>query len=112
MSETRRPEDLMRWSLRLYCGHVVERTAHLRYIDVERAFRMNSKCTECGLDPATIVDARAMGLLAEPQRPVRRTPARSSPPPTKAALEKRVADLEAELAALKQAGTEKDGKET
>lgn len=101
----------MRWSLRLYCGHVVERTAHLSYTDAERAFTMNSRCPECGLDPATIVDARAMGLLAEPQR-VRRTTARSSPRTTKAALEKRVADLEAELAALKQAGTEEDGRET
>lgn len=48
--------QLMRWQLRLFCGHVVERTAHREHTTVARAFT-SSRCPECGLDPATIVAA-------------------------------------------------------
>ncbi|QWF21772.1 hypothetical protein KM427_23070 [Nocardioides sp. LMS-CY] len=102
MSENRPPEDLMRWRLRLFCGHVVERTAHRSYTDAGRAFTMSTNCPECGLDPATIIDAQAVGLLAEPHKAPHQPPPRSTSRPTRAALEKRVADLEAELAALKR----------
>lgn len=60
---------LMRWRLRLFCGHVVERTAHREYTTVERAFTVSPRCPECGLDPASIVAARPLGLVSEPPPP-------------------------------------------
>lgn len=56
---------LMKWSVRLFCGHVVERTAHRDHKTVQRAFTL-SRCPECGLDPATIIAARPLGLISEP----------------------------------------------
>lgn len=56
---------LMRWRLRLFCGHVVERTADRDHTTVERAFTL-LRCVECGLDPASIVAARPLGLVSEP----------------------------------------------
>lgn len=68
---------------------------------------MGIKCLECALDPAAIVDAQALGLLAEEQRPTRRASAQHpSTPPRKVALEKRVAGLQAEVSALKRAHPE------
>lgn len=60
------PAQLMRWRLRLFCGHVVERTAHYTHKTLHNAFTGSAACTECGLDPATIVDGEAIGLVAEP----------------------------------------------
>ncbi|WP_346007521.1 hypothetical protein [Janibacter terrae] len=57
------PEQLMRWRLRLYCGHVVERTAHYMHKTIHNAFTGSTSCSECGLDPATVVDGEAVGLL-------------------------------------------------
>jgi hypothetical protein len=96
-----RPEDLVRWSLRLFCGHTVEQTAHRSYTEASRAFSASlTKCSECGLDPAVVVDARAIGLVKEPTTP--HVP--STPPaarPTRAALEQRIRELEAELDAFR-----------
>jgi hypothetical protein len=52
--------DLTSWRLRLYCGHVVERPAHRTSLTVHAAFMGETKCPTCGLDPATIVAARAL----------------------------------------------------
>jgi hypothetical protein len=93
------PHLLMRWRLRLYCGHTVEKQAHYSHRTVHSAFTGLLACTDCGLDPATVVDARAIGLAGEP--PTHSAPA---PPPQsrpKAALEARVRELEAELNALR-----------
>lgn len=57
--------QLMRWQLRLFCGHVIERTAHREHTTVARAF-ISSPCPECGRDPATIVAARPVGMVGEP----------------------------------------------
>lgn len=57
--------QLMRWQLRLFCGHVIERSAHREHTTVGRAFTL-SACPECGLDPATIVAARPVGPVSEP----------------------------------------------
>ena len=54
--------DLMRWRLRLYCAHVVERTSDASHMTVHAAFT-HSACETCGLSPATIVAARPVGLL-------------------------------------------------
>lgn len=100
------PHDLMRWRLRLYCGHVVEGTAHRTHLTIHAAFTGSTRCTECGLDPATIVDGEAIGLGEEPPRPKRETapstPATRSGRPTKAELESRVRELEAEVRRLRE----------
>lgn len=90
--------ELMVWRLRLYCGHTVERRAHRSHKTVHAAFTGSTKCSECGCDPAVVIDARAIGLAAPssynpPAPPVRK--------PTRAALERRVEELEAEIARLK-----------
>jgi len=56
--------QLMRWRLRLFCGHVVERHAHVESKTVHAAFMGGFACPECGLDPATIVAALALGTVA------------------------------------------------
>lgn len=62
------PSELMRWRLRLYCGHVVERTAHRTRQTVHAAFTGSLRCPTCGLDPATIIAAAPLGLLSESAR--------------------------------------------
>lgn len=55
--------QLMTWRLRLYCDHVVKRVAHNTPRSVRGAYTGALFCAECGLDPATIVDAEAIDLL-------------------------------------------------
>jgi len=63
---------LMRWRLRLICGHVIERTAHAEYKTAERAFGTSLHgCPECGQDPVVIVAARPLGLKGNPPKPPR-----------------------------------------
>jgi hypothetical protein len=67
LDQPRTPDhDLMRWQVRLFCGHVVERTAHKNHKTVRSAFTIGAACPECGLDPASIIAARPLGLEAEP----------------------------------------------
>ncbi|WP_207568358.1 hypothetical protein, partial [Mycobacteroides abscessus] len=64
------PTEMMNWRLRLYCGHTVECSRHYSHKTVHSAFTGSVKCTECGRDPATIIDARAVGLVAQPPEPL------------------------------------------
>src|SRR5699024_11018712 len=99
------PHQLMLWRLRLYSGHVVERTAHYTHKTVQAAFTASRACPECGLEPATVVNGEPIGLQEEPPRPQRATtPAKTtrSGKPTKAELEARVRELEAEAQRLKK----------
>jgi hypothetical protein len=89
--------ELMVWRLRLYCGHTVERTAHRSHLTVHAAFGGSVRCTECGCDPATVIDARAIGLVAAPTHP---EPAPAVRKPTRAELERRIEELEVEVARL------------
>lgn len=66
LSRPARPEELMQWRLRLFCGHVVLRTAHHTHTTVHGAFMGGVRCPECGLDPATIIAAEAIGRIAGP----------------------------------------------
>jgi hypothetical protein len=91
------PHELMVWRLRLYCGHTVERSAHRSHLNVHTAFTGSARCTECGCDPATVIDARAIGLAAAPTHP---EPVPAVRKPTRAALERRIEELEAEVARL------------
>jgi hypothetical protein len=100
------PHDRMRWRLRLYCGHVIEKTAHHTHKTLHAAFTGSTSCTECGLDPAVVIDGEAIGLLAE--RPGATKAAAPAPQstrsgkPTKAALGARVRELEEELERLRK----------
>ena len=99
----RRPtpdHELVVWQLRLYCGHTVERRAHASHKTAHAAFTGSTSCTECGCNPATIIDARALGRAAPPPGIEIRPPATAVHKPTRTALEKRIAELEAELAQL------------
>jgi len=93
------PHQLMRWRLRLYCGHVAESAAHYTHKTLHGAFIGTIACPECGLDPATIVDGVAIGLAGEPPTPV--APIAPAKPP-RAALEARVRELEAEVDRLRR----------
>jgi hypothetical protein len=94
------PHELMVWRLRLYCGHTIERSAHRSHTTVQSAFGGSVKCTECGCEAATLIDARAIGQAAEPPHP-ELAPAVRKPP--RAALERRIKQLEAEIARLEAA---------
>lgn len=98
------PHELMKWRLRLYCSHVVERTAHYTHKSIHAAFTGGLSCPECGLDPAVIVDGEAIGLLEHPARAQAPESLTGEPTrahkPTKAELEARVRELEAEVARL------------
>lgn len=86
--------QLVRWRLRLYCGHVVERTAHAENRTVHAAFMGSVECPECGLDPSTIVAAKPVGRAAEP-------PASPRPPDRRAGLERKLARAQAEVERLR-----------
>ena len=89
--------ELVRWRLRLYCGHAVERTSHMEHRTVHAAFLGGLACPECGLDPATIVAARALGRAAPPPR----APARAAwSRDRRAAIESKLARARAEVKRL------------
>lgn len=98
----RTPDHLiMRWRVRLYCGHITETTRHAENAQPTLHGSSKMRCPECGQDPSAIVAFEPIGLVAEPSSP----PTPSSPPPsrkpTRAELERRVAALEAENARLR-----------
>ncbi|GAA0358184.1 hypothetical protein GCM10010151_54840 [Actinoallomurus spadix] len=103
----KQPHELMRWRLRLYCGHVVEKRSHYTHKTLHSAFTGSTSCPECGLDPATIVDGEAIGLVEEPPGVAKRVPAESphrpagTRKPTRAELEAKVRELEAEIERLR-----------
>jgi hypothetical protein len=91
------PWQLMRWRLRLFCGHLVECTAHYTHKTVHAAFSALRGCPQCGRDPIVIVAAEPLGLAGQP--PGRRMRSQKERP-TRAQLERRVAELEVELSRL------------
>ncbi|MFJ8933563.1 hypothetical protein ACIRLA_44075 [Streptomyces sp. NPDC102364] len=87
--------EIMRWRVRLYCGHIIETQAHCSYADPISAGAYTKPCPECGEERSTVVAYEPIGLLAGPPEP---EPARPLPPkrPTRAELERRVEALEKE----------------
>ncbi|WP_338836206.1 hypothetical protein [Gordonia polyisoprenivorans] len=104
----KQPRELMRWRLRLYCGHVVVSTAHCSHTTLRTAFTSSTSCPECGLDPALIVDGEAIGSPVELSAPADDAPTPSkitqARKPSRAQLEARVLELEAEVARLRGRG--------
>jgi hypothetical protein len=92
--------ELMCWKLRLYCGHLIEQAAHYTHMTVHSAFTGSARCPECGLDPATIVAAEAVGLVCVPQQPP--TARKRAIRPTREDLKRKVRALEAEVARLRR----------
>lgn len=96
----------VRWRLRLYCGHVVERSAPVAVKVWSQAFTSPLACAECGLDPATVVAAEAVAVEPTPgtgrARAVGRgrSSAAGRSKPSRAALEAEVSALRARVAEL------------
>lgn len=88
--------QLMRWRVRLYCGHIAETRRHCTIDDPTLHGSSSMRCPECRKDPSSIVAYEPIGFAD--QRPV---PSAAPPRPTRAQLERRVRDLEAELATLR-----------
>ncbi|WP_411144916.1 hypothetical protein [Streptomyces sp. x-80] len=88
--------EIMRWRIRLYCGHIVEKQAHYTYADPVSAGVGSERCDECKGKQSTIVAFEPIGLRAEP--PKLTVPMPPPPPkkPTRAELERRVKALEEE----------------
>lgn len=85
------PHTLMRWRLRLFCGHVIEQTIHMSQ------YRPGSdrECPKCGLNPAAIIGARPLGLAGERPVPKAMTAAQRT------RAERRLQKLDAEAARLR-----------
>ncbi len=90
--------DLMRWQVRLYCGHITETIRHRENAEPTMHGSCSERCPACGLNPAFIVAYEPIGLKADvaPPTPM---PAPRAARPSRKQLEARIAELEAELAA-------------
>jgi hypothetical protein len=89
--------ELMRWRVRLYCGHIVETRRHYTFAKPTEAGSSSMRCPDCDRGPASIVAFEPVGLV-EPQN----VPAAAAPQarrPSRVELERRIRDLEAQLAA-------------
>ncbi|WP_331768129.1 hypothetical protein [Embleya sp. NBC_00896] len=88
--------EIMRWRVRLYCGHITETRRHREGKSPTLHGPSWEKCPVCGQDPSAIVAFQPIAPAAEP--PTVTSPVPPPPPrrPTRAALEHRLAELEAE----------------
>jgi hypothetical protein len=88
--------EIMRWRVRLYCGHIIEAEAHYTYTDPISAGSYGRRCSECGEDRQTIVAFEPIGLRCEPPEATEPPPPPPPKKPTRADLERRVKTLEKE----------------
>ncbi|MFD8512246.1 hypothetical protein ACFV27_14275 [Streptomyces antimycoticus] len=86
--------EIMRWRVRLYCGHIVETRRHRENGKPTLHGSSSMQCPECGKDPSVIVAFEPIGLAGDPLAPP--TPVTSLRPKrlTRAELERRVAALQ------------------
>jgi hypothetical protein len=90
--------ELMRWRVRLYCGHIVETRRHHTIDEPTRHGSSSMRCPQCGIDPARIVAYEPLGLVASPpwvtapQRPIQ---------PNRRSIEKRLSKIETEAKELR-----------
>ncbi len=100
LRELLRPQadyEVMRWRVRLYCGHAVETSRHRENDKPTNHGSVSMCCPHCGMDPAAIVAYEPIGLRGEPPQPI--TQAKQ---PSKAILQRRLKKLEAEADELRQ----------
>lgn len=89
--------EIMRWRVRLYCGHIMEIEAHYTYADPLSAGSYGRRCSEREGDRQATVAFEPIGLRGAPPKATGSLP--SPPPakkPTRADLEQRVKSLEKE----------------
>lgn len=89
--------ELMRWRLRLYCGHIIEATAH----HTSQQPGGPRSCPECGLEPASVVAFESIGLVAEPPGPEQPSPPPTPRSPRRSAEQRRIIELEEEVTRLR-----------
>ncbi|MFG2213064.1 hypothetical protein [Streptomyces sp. NPDC048638] len=100
--------EIMRWRVRLYCGHIVETRRHRENSNPTLHGSSSMRCPECGKEPSAIVAFEPLGLAGESPGASKVVPA---PPPkrlTRAQLERRVAALEKENQRLRDVGAQGD----
>ncbi len=88
--------EIMRWRVRLYCGHIIETEAHYTYTDPLSSGPYGRRCSGCGEDGQTIVAFEPIGLRGEPPESTEPLPPPPKKKPTRAELERRVKTLEEE----------------
>lgn len=100
MQKFKTPEhEIMRWRVRLYCGHITETRRHCEVATPTTHSPYSMRCPECEKDPSMIVAYEPIGLAAEPPpSPLKAAPLPPPPArkPTRAQLERRIAALEEE----------------
>ncbi|MEU9111189.1 hypothetical protein AB0D04_05135 [Streptomyces sp. NPDC048483] len=107
MQSFKKPDhEIMRWRVRLYCGHIAETRRHREVTTLTGHSPTSMTCPECGKDPSKIVAFEPIGLAGEPPPPPEPVAAPVPPPkkPTRAQLERRVAALEKENQRLRALG--------
>jgi hypothetical protein len=98
--------DIMRWRVRLYCGHIVETRRHRENGKPTLHGSSSEQCPECGKDPSGIVAFEPIGLAGKPPSPPKPAASPLAKRPTRAELEQRVAALERENERLRSQGSE------
>lgn len=96
--------ELMRWRLRLCCGHIVEITQHQDHQQPSGS----RICPECGLAPAAVVAYEPLGRVAEPPNQQQLDAPPRSRSARRAADQKRTAELEQEVRPLRAGGVTDD----
>jgi hypothetical protein len=94
-----RDHELMRWRVRLYCGHIVDTCRHYTIDEPTRHGSASMGCPECGMDPARIVAYEPLGLVANPPRT---TGTHRQTQPSRRSIEKRLEKIEAEATELRE----------
>ncbi|MER6356676.1 hypothetical protein N8I84_19735 [Streptomyces cynarae] len=97
--------EIMRWRVRLYCGHIVETRRHCENRKPTLHGSSSMQCPECGKDPSAIVAFEPIGLAGEPRSPVKPAPSSRPKRLTRTELERRVAALEKEIERLRAQGS-------
>jgi hypothetical protein len=89
---------LMRWRVRLYCGHIVETRRHCTIDAPTRHGSSSMPCPEYGTNPARIVAYEPLGVVAKPPWA---TATQRQLQPTRQSIEKRLTKFEAEAKELR-----------
>jgi hypothetical protein len=95
------PWKLMRWRVRLYCGHIVEVTRLRQCARADGGVTDKERCPTCGADPSIIVAFEPLGSLAEPPVEAAANVRSGKPLGAPVARRRTKVELEAENAALR-----------
>jgi hypothetical protein len=90
---------IMRWRVRLYCGHIAETRRHCEVDSPTRHGSSSMRCPTCGMDPAQIVAYQPLGMVAEPPSA---NGTRPQPRRSRRSVESRLERIEAEARDLRE----------